>query len=127
MSDCIHMTAEMVAQCPTCNPHPSMTGDLAKRALRAEANAFRASNAAFLEKRRADEAEAKLEAVIAARDMMGRMWAGAEAKLAKAVNGFKDVIGMLDDPHGGEHVRDMRGATLIARKALAKLKGDTND
>jgi len=50
-----------------------------------------------------------------------------EAKLAKAVNGFKDVIGMLDDPHGGEHVRDMRGATLIARKALSKLKGDTND
>jgi hypothetical protein len=32
----------------------------AERALRAEANAFRASNAAFLEKRRADEAEAKL-------------------------------------------------------------------
>jgi hypothetical protein len=47
-----------------------------------------------------------------------------EAKLAKAVNGFKDVIGMLDDPHGGEHVRDMRGATLIARKALAELIGE---
>ena len=23
MSDCIHMTAEMAAQCPTCNPHPA--------------------------------------------------------------------------------------------------------
>ena len=48
----------------------------------------------------------------------------AEAKLAKAASGLKDVIGMLDDPHGGEHVRDMRGATLIARKALAALKGE---
>lgn len=34
---------------------------------------------------------------------------------------LKDVIGMLDDPHGAEHVRDMRGAVVIARAAL---KGD---
>jgi hypothetical protein len=29
-----------------------------------------------------------------------------------------DVIGHLDDPHGGEHVRDMRGAQVIARAGL---------
>ena len=34
---------------------------------------------------------------------------------------LRDVIGMLDDPHGGEHVRDMRGATIIAQKALNAL------
>ena len=31
---------------------------------------------------------------------------------------LRDVIGMLDDPTGAEHVRDMRGATVIARAAL---------
>mgnify|MGYP003630905457 CR=1 FL=1 len=31
---------------------------------------------------------------------------------------LRDVIGMLDDPTGSEHVRDMRGATIIARSAL---------
>ena len=31
---------------------------------------------------------------------------------------LRDVIGMLDDPTGLEHVRDMRGATVIARAAL---------
>lgn len=50
-----------------------------------------------------------------------------EAKLAKAVIGLKDVIGMLDDPTGNEHVRDMRAATMIARTALAELKGEAND
>jgi len=31
---------------------------------------------------------------------------------------LKDIIMMLDDPFGLEHVRDMRGATVIARAAL---------
>ena len=31
---------------------------------------------------------------------------------------LRDVIGMLDDPTGSEHVRDMRGAAVIARAAL---------
>mgnify|MGYP000264508861 CR=1 FL=1 len=31
---------------------------------------------------------------------------------------LKDVIGMLDDPTGSEHVRDMRAAAMIARRAL---------
>ena len=31
---------------------------------------------------------------------------------------LRDVIAMLDDPTGDEHVRDMRGATVIARAAL---------
>ena len=31
---------------------------------------------------------------------------------------MSSVIGMLDDPTGAEHVRDMRGATVIARAAL---------
>ena len=35
---------------------------------------------------------------------------------------LKAVIGMLDDPTGSEHIRDMRGATIIAR---AVLKGGT--
>jgi len=33
---------------------------------------------------------------------------------------LRDVIGMLDDPTGLEHVRDMRGATVIARAALGE-------
>jgi hypothetical protein len=45
----------------------------------------------------------------------------AEAQLATAREGFKDVLGMLDDPTGGEHERDMRGASIIARKHLALL------
>jgi len=45
----------------------------------------------------------------------------AEAKLSQAVKALRDVIGMLDDPTGAEHVRDMRGATVIARAALAKI------
>jgi hypothetical protein len=35
---------------------------------------------------------------------------------------LRDVIGMLDDPTGLEHVRDMRGATVIARAALRGAK-----
>jgi hypothetical protein len=31
---------------------------------------------------------------------------------------LKDIIMMLDDPYGLEHVRDMRGTALIARAAL---------
>jgi hypothetical protein len=31
---------------------------------------------------------------------------------------LKAVIGMLDDPTGNDHVRDMRGATIIARAVL---------
>ena len=37
---------------------------------------------------------------------------------------LKDVIVMLDDPTGSEYIRDMRGATIIARAAL---KGDANE
>jgi len=84
-----------------------------------EAKAMKASNAAFLQKRRADDAEAKLEAVIAARDMMGRMWAEAEAKLAKAV----DALGKID------RQPDYRlpSPQEIARTTLAELKGETDD
>ena len=35
---------------------------------------------------------------------------------------LRDVIGMLDDPTGLEHVKDMRGATVIARAALRGAK-----
>ena len=44
------------------------------------------------------------------------------AENARLRAGLKDVIGMLDDPTGAEHVRDMRGATLIARAALQEGK-----
>lgn len=37
---------------------------------------------------------------------------------------LRDVIGMLDDPTGSEHVRDMRGATVIARAALKEGQSD---
>ena len=46
-----------------------------------------------------------------------------DAKLSKAVIGLKDVIGVLDDPTGDEHVRDMRAATMIARTTIAELTG----
>ena len=42
----------------------------------------------------------------------------AEAERDALRRALKDVIGMLDDPTGCEHVRDMRGATIIARAAL---------
>ena len=50
-----------------------------------------------------------------------------EAKLEKAVIGLRNVIGMLDDPTGGEHVRDMRAATMIARTALTELTGGNDE
>ena len=37
------------------------------------------------------------------------------------LNALHDVIGMLDDPTGREHVRDMRGATVIARRAISRI------
>jgi hypothetical protein len=46
----------------------------------------------------------------------------AEIKLQTRITelewALKDVIVMLDDPTGDDHVRDMRGATIIARAAL---------
>jgi hypothetical protein len=45
-------------------------------------------------------------------------------KFAELEWALKDVIVMLDDPTGDDHVRDMRGATIIARAAL---KGDQNE
>lgn len=45
-----------------------------------------------------------------------------KARIAELEAALKAVIGMLDDPTGDEHVRDMRGATIIAR---AVLKGGT--
>jgi hypothetical protein len=50
-----------------------------------------------------------------------------EAKLARAVIGLRNVIGMLDDPTGGEHVRDMRAATMIARTTLTELTGGNDE
>jgi len=44
------------------------------------------------------------------------------ARVAKLEAALRDVIGMLDDPTGNEHVRDMRGATVIARAALQEGK-----
>ncbi|QDP48414.1 MAG: hypothetical protein Tp118SUR00d2C21406231_30 [Prokaryotic dsDNA virus sp.] len=44
-----------------------------------------------------------------------------QAKLAVAVEGLRDTLGMLDDPTGGEHVRDMRGASQIIRHTLSKI------
>jgi len=41
-----------------------------------------------------------------------------EAENERLRAALRDVIGMLDDPTGDEHVRDMRGATVIARAAL---------
>ena len=42
----------------------------------------------------------------------------ADSEIERLRAALRDVIGMLDDPTGSEHVRDMRGATLIARAAL---------
>jgi hypothetical protein len=46
----------------------------------------------------------------------------AEYAAAEELNRLRDalrsIMGMLDDPTGMEHVRDMRGATVIARAAL---------
>ena len=50
-----------------------------------------------------------------------------EAELARAVIGLRNVIGMLDDPTGGEHVRDMRAATMIARTTLTELTGGNDE
>lgn len=44
-------------------------------------------------------------------------------RIAELERAIRDVIGMLDDPTGGEHVRDMRGATVIACAVLAKGDG----
>jgi len=62
-----------------------------------------------------------LRALAAERDALRDRAERAEAQLATAREGFKDVLGMLDDPTGGEHERDMRGASIIARKHLALL------
>jgi hypothetical protein len=48
-------------------------------------------------------------------------------RLVMALEALKDVIGVLDDPHGGEHVKDMREAALIARTVLAELEGELDD
>ena len=40
------------------------------------------------------------------------------AEINQLRKALSDVIGHLDDPHGSEHVRDMRGAQVIARAAL---------
>jgi hypothetical protein len=41
-----------------------------------------------------------------------------KARIGSLETALRDVIGMLDDPTGAEHIRDMRGATVIARAAL---------
>tara|TARA_R110000744_G_scaffold375761_1_gene489454 strand:+ start:1093 stop:1362 length:270 start_codon:yes stop_codon:yes gene_type:complete len=45
----------------------------------------------------------------------------ANARIEELEAALKAVIGMLDDPTGSEHIRDMRGATIIA---IAALKGE---
>ena len=47
-----------------------------------------------------------------------------QAEVVRLRKALRNVIGMLDDPYGLEHVRDMRGATVIARAALAHGKAD---
>ena len=47
---------------------------------------------------------------------------GRDVRIKELEAALKAVIGMLDDPTGSEHIRDMRGATIIAR---AVLKGGT--
>jgi uncharacterized protein (DUF2141 family) len=87
----------------------------AERALRAEANAMKASNAALLEKRRADE---------------------AEAKLAIATEGLRQSEGEIDnyirweypsDHPVHEQYRKRDFAANPARITLAELKGETDD
>lgn len=46
--------------------------------------------------------------------------AAKDARIAELEKTLRNVIGMLDDPTGGEHIRDMRGAEAIARAALAE-------
>lgn len=44
------------------------------------------------------------------------------ARIKRLEAAARDALGMLDDPTGGEHVRDMRAASHILRSALAKLE-----
>jgi hypothetical protein len=70
----------------------------------------------------------KLEAKLAkCQALMHAGLAEYQRRLVGALEALKDVIGVLDDPHGGEHVKDMREAALIARTVLAELKGELDD
>lgn len=48
----------------------------------------------------------------------------AADEIERLRSALRNVIGMLDDPTGNEHVRDMRGATVIARAALKEGQAD---
>ena len=78
----------------------------AKRALRAEADAFRASNAAFLEKRRADEAVADLARI--RREALEEAAAVAEQRCDK----------LADDDDLGEW---LKGALLVQKDIRALI------
>jgi hypothetical protein len=49
-----------------------------------------------------------------AADCINELWARKEV-LEKAL---RQVVGILDDPTGGQHVADMRSAASVARAAL---------
>lgn len=59
-------------------------------------------------------------------ESLTKLWHETEAEYLAEIErlraALRDVIGMLDDPTGNEHVRDMRGATVIARAALKEPK-----
>ena len=124
----------------------------AERALRAEAKAMKASNAALLEKRRADEAQAKLDLSEGALDVASRSWGecqrileqteaklaqlAAEAKLAKAVElreaqQFFNYCAVEVISYGAtiDRLQNLESAwvNLQTQFELAELKGETNE
>tara|TARA_R110000787_G_scaffold246987_1_gene352679 strand:- start:47 stop:292 length:246 start_codon:yes stop_codon:yes gene_type:complete len=69
-----------------------------------------------------DEAYKTIKDAIGAVQAVRHLAAEADtlrAEVERLKEALRNVIGMLDDPYGLEHVRDMRGATVIARAALA--------
>ena len=81
----------------------------AERALRAEANAMKASNAALLEKRRADEAQAKLEK--------------AKGILEREIQRVQEIQSVFPPPHnvGLVYVEEEY------RRMLVEMMGGAND
>jgi hypothetical protein len=63
---------------------------------------------------RIEELEAKLRAVIAARELMGNMWANAQDKLGKALEALETIAYESVDDEG----------IYTARTTLAELKGE---
>ena len=117
MSDLVKQSIAELQDLVRCRCHPAYTGRglhdpdcecdsadavqvVADRIEELEANVMKASNAAFLEKRRADE---------------------AQAKLAKALRALEAGMSFTSEHYGAAKF------LKLARTTLAELKGETDD